>query len=345
MKKSIDVGVNNKRFRKSWSALNIKTEAEAIAVKERIKAAMLRGDEINDSILADIISPDINLRELYRRASSVYWQDTKHGADMIKMSELIMAVIGETTLVKNIDLNKIDELVAYCKSQGNSDATINRKLSNLSKVLTYAVKRGIIDNKPSLEWKKEHKGRIRYFSFEEERKMIELLRLWSYDEMADYVLFLMDTGLRRDEALRLTPDDYLNGHIIVWEKSNTKNRKSRTVPLISRADKIVKARLNREGKLFKITKAQLKNRWARMRGNLGKSNDKEFVLHTLRHTYASRLAQQGVSIQIIAELLGHSNTTITMKYAHLSVQSLGKATEQLERAVERKEETDILRVA
>ena len=82
-----------------------------------------------------------------------------------------------------------------------------------------------------------------------------------------------------------------------------------------------------------------------MRGNLGKSNDKEFVLHTLRHTYASRLAQQGVSIQIIAELLGHSNTTITMKYAHLSVQSLGKATEQLERAVERKEETDILRVA
>ena len=175
--------------------------------------------------------------------------------------------------------------------------------------------------------------------------MIELLRLWSYDEMADYVLFLMDTGLRRDEALRLTPDDYLNGHIIVWEKSNTKNRKSRTVPLISRADKIVKARLNREGKLFKITKAQLKNRWARMRGNLGKSNDKEFVLHTLRHTYASRLAQQGVSIQIIAELLGHSNTTITMKYAHLSVQSLGKATEQLERAVERKEETDILRVA
>jgi integrase len=44
---------------------------------------------------------------------------------------------------------------------------------------------------------------------------------------------------------------------------------------------------------------------------------KNFSLHKLRKTFASRLAQNGCSIQEIQSLLGHSSIQTTMIYAHL----------------------------
>ena len=41
------------------------------------------------------------------------------------------------------------------------------------------------------------------------------------------------------------------------------------------------------------------------------------TLHTFRHTFCSRLAQAGVSLQKIAHLAGHSDIKTTMIYAHL----------------------------
>jgi integrase len=40
-----------------------------------------------------------------------------------------------------------------------------------------------------------------------------------------------------------------------------------------------------------------------------------FRFHDLRHTFASRLASAGVSIQVIAKALGHSNTAMAERYA------------------------------
>ncbi len=39
--------------------------------------------------------------------------------------------------------------------------------------------------------------------------------------------------------------------------------------------------------------------------------------HVLRHTFASRLVQNGMSLQKLAVLLGHSDIKMTMVYAHL----------------------------
>ncbi len=47
--------------------------------------------------------------------------------------------------------------------------------------------------------------------------------------------------------------------------------------------------------------------------------------HSLRHTYASWLAQRGISIKAIQELMRHKNLSTTMRYMHLSPDHLQKA--------------------
>lgn len=44
----------------------------------------------------------------------------------------------------------------------------------------------------------------------------------------------------------------------------------------------------------------------------------KFTPHSLRHTFASRLVQGGMSLYAVSKLLGHSSTTMTQRYAHLA---------------------------
>ena len=57
---------------------------------------------------------------------------------------------------------------------------------------------------------------------------------------------------------------------------------------------------------------------------------KDFRLHDLRHTFASRLVMAGADIRAVQELLGHASIVMTMKYSHLS-------SEHRQRAVSKKE--------
>jgi integrase len=51
----------------------------------------------------------------------------------------------------------------------------------------------------------------------------------------------------------------------------------------------------------------------------------DLIFHDLRRTFASRLAQRGVSLQTIAELLGHSAMYVTLRYAWLQPENLRAA--------------------
>jgi len=53
--------------------------------------------------------------------------------------------------------------------------------------------------------------------------------------------------------------------------------------------------------------------------------DSRIHFHTLRHSFASNLAQKGVSLYTIKELLGHSSISTTEIYSHLNIEALQKA--------------------
>jgi len=55
------------------------------------------------------------------------------------------------------------------------------------------------------------------------------------------------------------------------------------------------------------------------------------TLHTLRQTFGSWLAVEGVPLRAIQKLMGHKSITTTERYAHLSGENLGTAVERIER--------------
>lgn len=63
---------------------------------------------------------------------------------------------------------------------------------------------------------------------------------------------------------------------------------------------------------------------------LNKLKIKHYGFHSLRHTFATRLLENGVDIKTISELMGHSSPTITLNvYVHTNIQNKRKSMEKL----------------
>jgi len=56
----------------------------------------------------------------------------------------------------------------------------------------------------------------------------------------------------------------------------------------------------------------------------------EFVLHSLRHSYGTRLGEAGADAFTIMRLMGHSSVTVSQRYVHPTSEALERAVERLE---------------
>ncbi len=271
---------------------------------------------------------------LFRKTADKYWSDTDWGLTQIRRADKILDVMGRNILIENIDAEKVDEVLQHFKKKGASASSLNKISACISKALNLAVDRKWIDRKPKLEWIPTKNGRLRYLIDEEEAYLIQRLSEKNEHECKDFFLFLLDSGLRRGEALRVTcrDIDLVKGTVSVWD---TKNGDPRTVPLTSRARQILEIRCDKEGrlknrKIFNLTEDKIRRTWEWLRDDMGLHDDKEFVLHCLRHTTASRLVQKGVHLQVVQQWLGHKSIQMTLRYAHLNTQNLLDAAKVLE---------------
>ena len=115
---------------------------------------------------------------------------------------LCLEFLGEETPVADVDEETLDRLAEHFRKEGNSDATVNRKLAALSKALTIAQQKlRIIDRKPAVPLTREHQGRIRFLTRDEEVAMLTLLQRWGQQDLHDLIAFAIDSGARRGEIL------------------------------------------------------------------------------------------------------------------------------------------------
>ena len=216
-------------------------------------------------------------------------------------------------------------------SEGARPASVNREVSLLRHMLRMAVEWGFLDRNP-LEGlgnlREENDDRWRYLTEEE----FERLELAVNDTYRDLLVFLAYTGLRLGDALRLTPQDVdLRGEVILIRGSKTKGGRAFGIPMHPRVKEILERRIQNgtapEERIFRHSDSEFRRAFKRA---LEKAELPTSIrIHDLRHTFASWLALKGVPIQQIQALLGHSQLSTTLRYAHLNPAVLRDAVERI----------------
>ena len=263
------------------------------------------------------------LTEIHRKLTLKGWEKLQS-----KRAEKVIEMLGKGMLVTEVNDTHIENVIDTLEDRGFAPATINRYLSSISKMLRFANQRQSIyhlDRMPHIEWQTENNGRERYLEPMEEQEIIRLLTEWNMVDYLEFYLFLIDTGMRLGEALsikKLMVHNNGGNYVVNLPASVTKNGEPRGVPLTERAKSIVLKLLikaERHDLVFSHLKYwTCENTWRRLRKAMNLEDDKEFVIHCLRHTCATRLAQSGkVELHMIGQMLGHKSWKMIKRYSHL----------------------------
>lgn len=249
-----------------------------------------------------------------------------------------------------------DDYVSGSLKKDRSVATIRRSLNNLQRVVRLAIDRGYLRDNPFKGWEKpktEEGGAPRFLSDDEERALrgalIErddqarrervtandwrrerrhkLLPEYGEKEFPDHltpmVLVSLNTGVRYGELTGLEwPAVDLKARVLTITGKTSKGAKTRHIPLNAEAlDVLTRWKAQGTGKGLVFTNADgerigsVKTAWSKA---LTDAEITDFRWHDLRHTFASKLVQRGVSLAVVRDLLGHGDFKLTLRYAHLA---------------------------
>ena len=204
-----------------------------------------------------------------------------------------------------------------------SDASINRYASAMSAILTFAVELKLRPDSPKLRYTKEF-SRDRYMTDQEISALISHFLDRGDRWMADLVYVGVNTGMRLSEILSLGfiscgknshyGEAQVQEDCVYLPAPITKTKEGRYVS-VNEDVRDACLRLTKSlGQHF--THRKFYDRWDDARAKIA-PQDKDFVFHCLRHTCASRMANDlSINTIIIAEQLGHKSTDTTKKYVH-----------------------------
>lgn len=218
-----------------------------------------------------------------------------------------------------------------------SAGTINRYRATLASVFNYALSREILDVSPlkagGIPKLKESKGRRRILTRDEEARLYESAEQSSWPMMRLFIRMCFTTAARKSEVLKLRWSDiHFDENIAVIPK--TKNDEPRALPLV--AD--VKEALQAAGKVKplgsdfvffdpkKPTRPKVVDTiWRKVRERAGLYQDRDdpldqVVLHSTRHTGATRLIKGGANLAQAAAVTGHKSLSQLKRYTHLDAQ-------------------------
>lgn len=245
--------------------------------------------------------------------------------------------------IKEINSCDIEKFKAERLKQKLSSKYINNLLCVLGKCLHIAEEWEYLNKTPKIKLLKVAPQKFDYLSIEESN----FLLVNSSGLLHELILLALHTGLRFGEIIALTWGDVnLKENILTVSSSvargylgSTKNNKIRHIPLSKELIKMLEYKKNNRVKdnlVFpnKVGKFLIQERCRGWLHKLCKNIElRKIGWHTFRHTFASRLAENGISMRTIQELLGHADTNTTMRYAHLSPLVLREAIKTLEKPV------------
>jgi len=221
---------------------------------------------------------------------------------------------------------------------GDQPSTIVRKLNILKRIFNLAKKRWMwVKDVPAIEMPaKADRKRIRHLSFAEFHALLEVCEPW----LRGLVIVAAWTGLRKGNVLNLKRDQVnIFNRTISLDGSEMKNGEPLIIPIATPAYEVLREAVkvpridsqlvfcNADGKPYTSMQVQRAFKEALMKAEI-----ENFRFHDLRHCFASWNRQAGVDLDTLADLMGHKDTRMTRRYAHIGPAHLARAISQLEKS-------------
>ncbi|MCX7796142.1 MAG: site-specific tyrosine recombinase XerD [bacterium] len=275
-----------------------------------------------------------------------YSQNTlsSYKIDLVELSDFLNE--KESSLIK-ASKDDLVQFINMLSERGFTNNTIIRKLASIRTFFKYLLSEGMIEEDlvSFLDTPKKEK-KIPKVLFEDQiKKLLEqpLLQEERYARERSILELLYSCGLRVSEIVNLTINDINleEGFVRIKGKGN----KERIVPLGSKAISAINEYL-KQRKHIKEKKLFLNSR------NKGLSRQSVWLIvkqfannvgldispHTLRHSFATHLLDNGADLRVVQELLGHSSISTTQIYTHVSNKRLKEEFEMAHpRAIERRD--------
>ena len=213
----------------------------------------------------------------------------------------------------------------------------NYGLTILRQIMNFAIACGHVDANPARGVKKNRRPALtRFLSREEIARLHGALDEHARKgerQQADIIRLLLLTGCRRSEIVQLRWSEVQDDALMLADSKTGPRR----VPLNTQARRVL-ARQPRGGSAFvfpspldpaRPLSVNLKL-WYRVRREVG---IEDVRLHDLRHTHASHAVMNGIPIPIVSRMLGHSNVSMTLRYAHLGDREIEAAAERVGQSI------------
>lgn len=203
----------------------------------------------------------------------------------------------------------------------NKPNTVNRTFAFIKSVINKARELNVTDIDPfekrKLGFKEGHRNRLTIEELDSLSALYDSIDLDAkYTNVLRYFLFSCYTGLRYGDVQNLRLGN-INGDVISLQMKKTKNEIR--VPIIARAKKFLPDPDStlKNLKVFRVLTNQKTNEYLKNIMDLA-GIDKQISFHCARHSYATNGIELGIPLEVISQLLGHTDVKVTRIYAKYS---------------------------
>ncbi len=333
----IDIRFNRQRIRKLSPENSL---AGARAYEAVLRSRLVRGEPIEVREEKKIQIPKFS--EFSEKWFNTYVvNNNKPSEQNHKRSALnnhLLPYFGKYNLDK-ISAFQIEEFKSKKMSSKLCNKSINNILGILGKCLRTAQEWEIIEKLPRIKPLRVVPKDPRYLN--ENDYNLLLRQAENTGIFYEMLLFSLRTGVRVGELLALEwPDIDFNEKLVTIKRNivngkigSPKNNKYRRIYLAHDIFILLSNRQKSNGLIFPNENGNYMSRFVcsrKLERLCIKAGVKKIGWHGLRHSFASQLATNGVSLKTIQELLGHSDLKMVQRYAHLEPVTLKEAIRTLE---------------
>ncbi|MFZ0034099.1 MAG: tyrosine recombinase XerC [Sedimentisphaerales bacterium] len=248
-------------------------------------------------------------------------------------------------LLLSADINSVRSYLAFLNEKQYSKSTIARKLATLRSFYKFLVKRNQLSSNPvvAVRTPKQEKKLPRFLEYEEVKRLLDAPPMDNWLGARDRAIMetLYSTGVRVSELVALNMDDVdFLGEVV---HIRGKGKKERIVPIGTSALQVIQHYMefrnkrahsnpNFDSKVLFVNKHGRRLSTRSVRRKMDKylkmaGLDMSISPHTLRHSFATHMLNNGADLRSVQELLGHQSLSTTQVYTHLTTKKLKEVYE------------------